>query len=198
MKADLFQKECNFFYSVDEKGKYPKSNLPEVAFLGRSNVGKSSLINSLVNRKNLVRTSNSPGSTIKINYFKLGDKLMLVDLPGHGYAKRAKHLVENLSELIEEYLAKKENLKKLVFIIDARRGINQEDEMLLDFFKGVDTSMLLVFNKVDKLKKSELQNLDDSTDGILNKYDFIENIVMTSCFKGLGIRKLKEKIIQNI
>ena len=69
MKADLFQKECIFFYSVNEKGKYPKSNLPEIAFLGRSNVGKSSLINSLVNRKNLVRTSNSPGSTIKINYF---------------------------------------------------------------------------------------------------------------------------------
>jgi len=198
MKADLFQKECNFFYSVDEKGKYPKSNLPEIAFLGRSNVGKSSLINSLVNRKNLVRTSNSPGSTIKINYFKLGDKLMLVDLPGHGYAKRAKHLVENLSELIEEYLAKKENLKKLVFIIDARRGVNQEDEMLLNFFKKIGISMLLVFNKVDKLKKLELQNLNDSMDGIINKFDFIENIVSTSCLKRSGIRKLKEKIIQNI
>ena len=83
MKVDLFQKKCSFFFSVDEKGKYPESYLPEVAFLGRSNVGKSSIINALVNRRNLVRTSNSPGSTIKINYFKLGDKLMLVDLQEH-------------------------------------------------------------------------------------------------------------------
>lgn len=198
MKADLFQKECYFFYSVYEKGKYPKSNLPEVAFLGRSNVGKSSLINSLVNRKNLVRTSNCPGSTIKINYFKLADKLMLVDLPGHGYAKRAKYLVENLSELIEEYLIKKENLKKLVFIVDSRRGMNPKDEMLLDFFKSTGTRVLLVFNKVDKLKKLEIQNLSDSMVGITNKFDFIEDIVTTSCLKGLGIRRLKEKIIQNI
>ncbi|MBY0581244.1 MAG: ribosome biogenesis GTP-binding protein YihA/YsxC [Rickettsiales bacterium] len=198
MKADLFQRECIFFYSVNEKGKYPKSNLPEIAFLGRSNVGKSSLINSLVNRKNLVRTSNSPGSTIKINYFKLGDKLMLVDLPGHGYAKRAKHVVENLSDLIEDYLLRKENLKKLVFIIDSRRGIDREDEMLLNFFKNIGTSMLLVFNKIDKLKKLELQDLNDSVDRMINNFDFIEGAMFTSCLKGFGIKKLKEKIIQNI
>ena len=123
---------------------------------------------------------------------------MLVDLPGHGYAKRAKHVVENLSDLIEDYLLRKENLKKLVFIIDSRRGIDQEDEMLLNFFKNIGTSMLLVFNKIDKLKKLELQDLNDSVDRMINNFDFIEGAMFTSCLKGFGIKKLKEKIIQNI
>ncbi|WPX96832.1 ribosome biogenesis GTP-binding protein YihA/YsxC [Candidatus Bandiella euplotis] len=198
MKADLFQKDCEFFYSVTDIGKHPKTNLPEIAFLGRSNVGKSSVINALVNRKKLVRTSNTPGSTIKINYFKLAERLMLVDLPGHGYAKRAKHLVEDLGHLIKDYLINRANLKKLIFITDARRGIKTEDEVLLDFLNNIGISVILVVNKIDKLNKTEITKLDIEIQHNLNKFKFIESMVNVSCTKGYGIKKLRECIVSNI
>jgi GTP-binding protein len=198
MKAELFRKNCEFFCSVTEIGKHPKTNLPEVAFLGRSNVGKSSLINALVNRKNLVRTSNTPGSTIKINYFNLGEKLVLVDLPGHGYAKRPKSLVENLSNLIEDYLKNRVTLKKLIFITDARRNIKNEDEVLLDFFRSIGISVLLVVNKIDKLNKLEIEKLDVDIKESLDKFQFIESVVNVSCTKGYGIKNLREQIVANM
>ena len=198
MKLDLFQKECKFFYSVEEIGKHPKSHLPEIAFLGRSNVGKSSLINTLVNRKNLVRTSNTPGSTIKINYFNLADKLTLVDLPGHGYTKRSKELVNKLSYLIEDYLSNRENLKILILIIDSRRGIKKEDELLLNFLQSKSINILLILNKIDKLKKSELELLVSSTENILKILDISTGIVAVSCTKKTGIQNLKQKIIHSI
>ena len=198
MKLDLFQKECKFFYSVDEQGKHPKSHLPEIAFLGRSNVGKSSLINTLVNRKNLVRTSNTPGSTIKINYFNLADKITLVDLPGHGYTKRSKELVNKLSYLIGDYVSNRENLKILILIIDSRRGIKKEDELLLKFFQSKSINILLILNKIDKLKKSEFEFLVHSTKNILKLLNMSADIITISCTKKIGIKNLKQKIIHNI
>ncbi|MSO14057.1 ribosome biogenesis GTP-binding protein YihA/YsxC [Rickettsiales endosymbiont of Trichoplax sp. H2] len=198
MNSNLFQRECKFFYSVDEQGKHPKSHLPEIAFLGRSNVGKSSLINTLVNRKNLVRTSKTPGSTIKINYFNLADKITLVDLPGHGYTKRSKELVNKLSYLIEGYISNRENLKMIVLIIDSRRGIKKEDELLLNFLQSKRINILLVLNKIDKLKKSECEFIMSSTKNILKILDISTEIIAVSCTKKTGIQNLKQKIIHSI
>jgi GTP-binding protein len=196
MSLGLFQKECNFIFSVTQKGKHPKTNLPEIAFLGKSNVGKSSIINAILNTKKLVRTSNTPGSTIKINYFNLADKLLLVDLPGYGYAKRAKHMGYELSSLVEDYLRNRVNLKRLIFIIDARRGVQEREIELLHFFQDLGNSVLIVINKIDKLNKSEIEKVYKDIKLFLTGFKCITDIVSTSCSKGYGIKKLKERIIK--
>jgi GTP-binding protein len=199
MDVSIFQKDCDYVYSVAEKDSYPKSILPEVAFLGKSNVGKSSLINLLVNRKNLVRVSNQPGSTIKLNYFNLGGKLMMVDLPGYGYAKRSKDLANKLSHLVENYLQRKQNIKKIVFIIDARRGIKKEDHDLLTFFNKLGLNLLLVLNKIDKLSIAESDDLNNFLkERYVKDLLYAENVLNVSCFKKDGIRDLKKQIVYNL
>ena len=198
MKDDLFQKKCQFFCSVNEEGRYPKSNLPEIAFLGRSNVGKSSLIKALINKKKIMRISKTPGSTIQINYFNLGNKLFLVDLPGYGYAKQAKLVVKYCSDLIKDYLKYKYNLQLLILVLDPRRNINNNEVLLLKFLKEIEINTLVVFNKIDKVKKDNLKKLEYIIHDMLQNFSFIKDTVSVSCTKGFNINLLKEKIIKNI
>ncbi len=127
----------------------------QIAFAGRSNVGKSSILNSLLNRKNLAKTSSTPGKTQMVNLFSVNDAIYFVDLPGFGYAKVPKHMQRNWKELIEAFLLNNPNLKGMVLIVDIRRGLQEEELAFLDWLALEHIPVLLVANKVDKLKKQE-------------------------------------------
>ncbi len=137
--------------------QYPPSDMPEIALVGRSNVGKSSLINCLTNRKNLARTSSTPGKTATINFYSIGDRYRLVDLPGYGYAKRSKEERESWGRMIEGYLAKRENLVRVIQLVDARHKPTADDKMMLDWINNYGYEPLLVATKLDKLKKSQVE-----------------------------------------
>ena len=137
--------------------QYPPSDMPEIALVGRSNVGKSSLINCLTNRKNLARTSSTPGKTATINFYSIGDRYRLVDLPGYGYAKRSKEERESWGRMIEGYLAKRENLVRVIQLVDARHKPTADDNMMLDWINNYGYEPLLVATKLDKLKKSQVE-----------------------------------------
>lgn len=137
--------------------QYPPSDMPEIALVGRSNVGKSSLINCLTNRKNLARTSSTPGKTATINFYSIGDRYRLVDLPGYGYAKRSKEERESWGRMIEGYLAKRENLVRVIQLVDARHKPTADDKMMLDWINNYGYESLLVATKLDKLKKSQVE-----------------------------------------
>ena len=137
--------------------QYPPSDMPEIALVGRSNVGKSSLINCLTNRKNLARTSSTPGKTATINFYSIGDRYRLVDLPGYGYAKRSKEERESWGRMIEGYLAKRKNLVRVIQLVDARHKPTADDKMMLDWINNYGYEPLLVATKLDKLKKSQVE-----------------------------------------
>jgi GTP-binding protein len=150
-------KSAEFVKSCVNSSHYPPPDLPEIAFVGRSNVGKSSLINTLVNRKRLVKTSSTPGRTQLINFFDINNSFSFVDLPGFGYAKVPAKIKKTWEPMIKEYLSERENLKGLVFIMDLRRIPGQEEINLIDWFKQIDTPVILVLTKADKLKKSKIK-----------------------------------------
>ena len=141
--------------AVGDKGS-PTDGLPEVAFAGRSNVGKSSLINRLVQRRNLAFTSSTPGRTQQLNYYRVDDRLYLVDLPGYGYVRGGVDLRRNLGRLVETYLASREALRAVVLLIDARHGPTELDLQMVDTLKSGGRPFLLVLTKADKLSRGKL------------------------------------------
>lgn len=147
-------KSAEFVTSAVRPQQYPAAELPELAFAGRSNVGKSSLINTLVSRRKLVQTSSTPGKTRLINFFRVNDALMLVDLPGYGYARVSEEERRKWRPMIERYLSSRENLKAVVVILDIRRAPNEEDAQLLDWLARREIASILVVTKADKLSKT--------------------------------------------
>jgi GTP-binding protein len=145
---------AEFVTSAVRPEQYPPADLPEFAFAGRSNVGKSSLINTLVSRKKLVLTSSTPGKTRLINFFRVNDALMFVDLPGYGYARVSEDERRKWRPMIERYLSARENLKTVVVILDIRRTPNEEDAQLLDWLARREIPTVLVVTKSDKLSKT--------------------------------------------
>lgn len=148
-------KQADFIKSAVKPKDYPPAELPEVAFVGRSNVGKSSLINVLANRKALVRTSNTPGRTQLINFFNINGVLTLVDLPGYGYAKAPPDVRKQWGPMIENYLAKRDSLKTVVLILDIRRIPSDGDMQMLNWLNNYAIPPLVVLTKCDKLSKLE-------------------------------------------
>ena len=136
--------------------QYPADNLTEIAFAGRSNVGKSSLLNLLTNRKSLARVSGSPGKTRTINFYKINDSFRIVDLPGYGYAKASKSLTQGWGEMMEKYLENRQNLKIVVQLIDIRHEPSKQDVQMYEYLKYYGLDGLVVLTKADKVSRNEL------------------------------------------
>ena len=146
---------ATFVKSATKPENYPVSDLPEIAFAGRSNVGKSSLINVLVNRRNLVRTSSTPGRTQLLNFFDINSTFSLVDLPGYGFAKVPLEVKKAWGPMMRTYLQQRENLRGVVFILDIRRIPNEEDLQMLDWLEEFEVPTIPVVTKVDKVPRSQ-------------------------------------------
>jgi GTP-binding protein len=187
---------AEFVISAFKPSDYPIASLPEVAFAGRSNVGKSSLINVLVNRKNLVKTSSSPGKTQSINFFNINNKITFVDLPGYGYAKVPIEVKKSWKPLIENYLKTRKHLKLVILIFDVRRIPSQEDINLLEWFDFYKIPALLTLNKIDKLSKSKLKRQVE-----LIKKSFpltLDNIILFSAVTKQGKSEVWKQILYKI
>ena len=139
-----------------KKEQYPATGMPEVAFAGKSNVGKSSLINCMINRKALARTSQNPGKTRTINFYNVEDQLYFVDLPGYGYAKAPKSEQQKWGKMIEGYLLKREELKAIIMLVDIRHEPGENDRMMYDWLKHYGHNIIIVATKSDKLKRSQI------------------------------------------
>ncbi len=165
----LFAKPCTFVMGVAKLHQLPPAGLPEVAFAGRSNVGKSSLLNALVNRRDLARTSNTPGRTQEINLFDLDGRLTLVDVPGYGFAKAPKAIVDEWTGLVFDYLRGRPNLARVCLLVDARRGIMPIDEEAMRLLGQAAVPFAVTLTKADLLKARELEALEAEVAGRIAK-----------------------------
>ena len=191
--AWLFAQECRFVAGTETLERLPPPGLPEIAFAGRSNVGKSSLLNALTGRKHLARVSNTPGRTQQINFFDLGSHLMLVDLPGHGYAKVSKSKVKGWTRLTESYIRGRPNLMRVLLLVDANVGTKDADDTLMDLMDESGLSYQIVMTKADRLKPAELQAMRAKLGAKLARRPACHpEIPVTSAVDGAGIPELRQ------
>jgi len=188
----LFARQIDFVLGVTSLDALPAPDLPEVAFAGRSNVGKSSLINALTNRKTLARTSNTPGRTRELNYFNLDNRLHLVDLPGYGYARVSRSQVQAWTRLMSDYLRGRAVLRRVCLLIDARRGIGKSDVEVMSSLDEAAVSYQVVLTKADKLKPPALAKTLERVAQDLRKHVAAHpDILVTSSVKGQGLPELR-------
>jgi GTP-binding protein len=193
----LFRGPCTFIKGVVRIDDLPKDGRPEIAFAGRSNVGKSSLINALTGRTNLARVSVTPGRTRELNFFSVGkDGLFyLVDMPGYGYAKAAKSQVKGWTRLIHDYLRGRRELKRVFLLVDARHGIKPNDRETMALLDEAAVSYQVVLTKADKPKASELASLQDKIARDLAKHPAAyPEIITTSARMGSGLEELRAAV----
>ncbi|MFI3252802.1 MAG: ribosome biogenesis GTP-binding protein YihA/YsxC [Eubacteriales bacterium] len=189
---------AEFIISAASVKDFPRDRMAQVVFAGRSNVGKSSVINRLLNRKNLARVGNSPGKTTHINYFKIDNAFYLVDLPGYGYAKVSKTERARWGKLIEEYFADPEDLMTLgVMIVDSRHKPTADDCTMATWFQETGCPLVVVANKLDKLKKKEIEPNLDQIRLVLRLNDEVE-IIPFSAEKGIGKQELLNVILPTV
>ena len=189
---ELFNKKCDFVLSVANLNQLPDGDRVEVAFAGRSNVGKSSLINALFGQKKLAKTSSTPGRTQQLNYFNLDDKLYLVDLPGYGFAKAPKDIVKNWQKLINSYLVGRATLRRGFLLIDSRHGIKKIDEEIMEMLDKAAVTYQIVLTKIDKISTKELEKVLTATDRIVREHTAAHvTILKTSSEKNLYLDELK-------
>ncbi len=178
----------NFLISAVNPKQYPAANVPELAFAGRSNVGKSSLINKLLNRKNLARVSQKPGKTATINFFDIDGSINFVDLPGYGFARVSKEEKKKWGNIIETYLNSRENLSQVILLVDSRHTPTEDDRTMMGFIRAVCDRAVVIATKCDKLKKSEIEP---------KMYDIIKTlrlegddiIIPFSTINGMGVEE---------
>lgn len=194
----LFTGPIAFVKSAPTMDDLPPANLPEVAFAGRSNVGKSSLLNALTARKGLARTSNTPGRTQLLNIFDVGEPavLRLVDMPGYGYAEAPKKMVEAWKRAVFDYLRGRANLKRVLLLIDSRRGIGKVDEDVMDMLDSAAVSYQIVLTKTDKVKESWVTKLREDLPALLKRHPAsFPSLLATSSEKNRGIEELRAAVL---
>ena len=180
-------KSAAFLQSNTKIDKLPTANKPEYAFIGRSNVGKSSLINMLTNRKQLAKTSSTPGKTITINHFLINENWYLVDLPGYGFAQRSKKDREAWKIMLDNYIKNRKNLVSMFVLVDSRIEPQKIDLEFINHLGELQMPFSIIFTKVDKIKESELQrNLQVYKDKLSEEWDEMPNIFITSSEKEVG------------
>ena len=191
----LFAGPIAFELGVVSMDHLPPADVPEVAFAGRSNVGKSSLINAVTGRNKLARASTEPGRTRELNFFRVGDRLRLVDMPGYGYAKAGKADIARWTSLVRDYLRGRAALKRVVLLIDARHGLKPHDKEVMDALDTAAVNYQIVLTKADKLKPSEAEAVAAATRAAIAKRPAAyPEIIVTSAEKGAGIEQLRAEI----
>lgn len=191
----VFAGECDFTMAVNNLSQLPEGNLPEVALAGRSNVGKSSLLNAITGRKLLARVSNTPGRTRLLNFFNLGGRGNLVDMPGYGYAKVSKTERDSWRMLLQDYARGRTNLRGILLLIDARRGIFQSDKDFLSILDTAGVSARIILTKADKIKTQQIDALmENLAVGIKKHPSAFPDPILTSSVKGKGIVEVQELI----
>lgn len=190
----IFKLEAQFIAGVAKINQFPKLFLPQFAFMGKSNVGKSSLINKICNRKSLARVSHTPGRTQQINFFSIANKLLLADLPGYGFAKVSGNQRINWEKLIIYYLENSDKLVLVNLLIDARRGIQENDIQLMHLLKNNNKNFQIIFTKSDKIKSKEQFIKEMNAHLFLLGFDC--NIILASSKSGEGAKELQISMLQ--
>ncbi len=188
----LFRHPAQFIFGTQTTGKWPRTMFPEVAFVGRSNVGKSSLLNALTGQAKLAKVSKTPGRTQQFNFFNLADRFMLVDMPGYGYASVGKQLEKMWAEMADEYFKTREQLRRLFLLIDSRHGIKDSDRMLMDWLNRLAVPYQVVLTKIDKTKPDEMAETQLAVSNELRKNAAASpEVILTSAEKKEGIDLLR-------
>jgi GTP-binding protein len=196
----LFAGPVEFLKSAPGLEFLPNAVVPEVAFAGRSNVGKSSLLNAITGRNKLARTSNTPGRTQELNFFDVGDPLMLrlVDMPGYGFAEAPKDMVKRWRFLVNDYLRGRQVLKRAVVLIDSRHGVKTVDHDIMDMLDAAAVGYRLVLTKADKIKASELAAVVTATEAEARKRPAaFPQLIATSSEKGMGIAEVRAAVLED-
>ena len=184
---------ADFVSGAENSKDYPSGELPEIAFAGRSNVGKSSMINTLLARKNLVRTSKTPGLTRKINFFLINNRIMFVDLPGYGYAAVPMEVRRSWAPMVNTYLTERNQLSGVVVIVDSRRPPTESDEELIRFLQFKSTPFVVALSKADKLGQSEQSAMKRS---LIQKWGSTIPVEFFSAVSGLGKKALWSRLLE--
>jgi GTP-binding protein len=188
----LFAGECTFLISAADENDLPPLGAAEVAFAGRSNVGKSSLLNALTGRKNLARASNTPGRTRLLNFFSLGGRLILVDLPGYGYARASKTDIARWNQLTRGYLRGRSQLRRVCLLVDARHGLKNSDLQVMEELDSDAVSYQIVLTKADKVKPGPLKRLVEETQEATARHPAAHPVCLpTSAETGAGLAELR-------
>ncbi len=184
-------KTAKYITSATKPDQYPNLNLPEFIFFGRSNVGKSSLINAFTNYKKLAYTSSKPGKTITLNFYNINDQILLIDVPGYGYAEKMVYDRLSYGKMIEKYLASAKNLVCCFLIIDSRHKPTEDDVLMYNFLKNLDKEIVIIATKIDKISKNELQK---NLNLIKTTLNCKESIIPVSAVSKKGIEIIHQLI----
>lgn len=187
--------KAEFICCAAWKSQYPDESLPEICMTGRSNVGKSTFINTMTNRKNLAKVSSSPGKTRTMNFFNINDQLRFVDAPGYGYAKVSKKQQEQFGEMFETYITKRKNLKGLVLLVDYRHKPKDDDITMYEFAKYYELPVVIIATKEDKLKRNDLVKNEKLIKKTLN-FDENDTFIRFSSITKKGVNEAWDAILK--
>jgi len=193
----LFAGECKFFYAAQRLDQVPPTGLPEIAFAGRSNVGKSSLLNALTGRRALARVSSAPGRTQQLNFFDLAGRVALIDMPGYGYARAAKSVKEDWQGLMFEYLRGRPTLRRIMLLLDARIEVKPADLAVMELLDRAAVTFQLVLTKADELKPAALARKQNDAARLARAHPAAHPAIhTTSSETGLGVPELRAALAE--